>query len=158
MTRAVVALLIALQALLPPGMCLCQVTPFEPTTRQAAAPLRVAARAAEDEECCSCPACRKARPAVAPQAARDAIPSDLAAPHDHHTPAPAPPCSGCPIVSAGPLARTAILPAPEQAPPPASVHFVVPTEPAAPDIAAVATPAFTSPSPPLFVRHCAYLI
>lgn len=62
------------------------------------------------------------------------------------------------MVSAGPVARVAILLAPEQAPLDATVHFVVSTVESAAPRADRLNPRFAPATPPLFVRHCALLI
>lgn len=158
MIRIVVTILVAVQALLPPGMCLCQFVPTGTITPQAheTAPTSQPSVAVE-ESCCSCPACRAA-PAATPPSHEQAA-TDREAPHERHPlPTPTSPCSGCPVVSAGPAARAAILPAPEQVPLDTTVHFVVPaveaTAPRADRPNLLVAPA----APPLFVRHCALLI
>jgi hypothetical protein len=154
-------ILIAVQALLPPGMCLCEFVPSGASTRQAHAPAPApptSAAAHVDESCCSCAACRAAVPAAPPSSYEQAA-TDCGDPHERHPlPTPASPCSGCPVVSAGPAARVAILLAPEQAPLDAAVHFVVARVEAAAPRAARPNPVVATAAPPLFVRHCALLI
>jgi hypothetical protein len=149
--RVAATILVALQALLPPGMCVCQVVPCGPGLRHEALPSDGACEA--EDSCRSCPAHGTADPATPLHTAA----TDLTGDHDHPAPAPSSPCPGCPVVSAGPLARTAILPATAQAPPPAALVAVL-TEPSAPEAPGGPPLAFGSPGSPLFVRHCALLI
>ena len=161
MIQIVLTILVAVQALLPPGMCPCQFVRFTPAPFPApeTTPASQSLTAAHvDETCCSCPACRSVAP-VAPAAAEEPAATDSEATHERHpVPTPASPCSGCPVVSAGPVARVAILLAPEQVPLDTTIHFVVSTvEPAAPRPDR-RNPLFAPVAPPLFVRHCALLI
>lgn len=161
MIRFVATILVGVQALLPPGTCLCQFVPFA-TARQT---LKIAPAVATppsltahtDDSCCSCPACRPSDQAATPPAGEQTV-TDRETPHEHHRlPTPASPCSGCPVVTAGPSARAVILSAPEQAPLITTVHFVVPTvEVALPRADRQNLPAPTAL--PLFVRYCAFLI
>jgi hypothetical protein len=152
--RIVAIVLIGVQALLPPGMCLCRIVP-PATHRQelGAAP----APAHTDSSCCSCPACQPVAWTDTPPP-NEPTAADLDTPHEPHPlPTPASPCSGCPVVTAGPVARAVILDAPERAPLAATAHFVAPT------VEVVSSradrPSFTTPiASPLFVRHCALLI
>ncbi len=158
--RVVVTILVAVQALLPPGMCPCQFVPFTaaPLAAHETTPASPPLAAHVDESCCSCPACRSVVP-VAPAAAEEPAATDREAPHERHPlPTPGSPCSGCPVVSAGPVARVAILPALEQAPLDTTVHFVVSTVESAAPRADRWNPLFAPVAPPLFVRHCAFLI
>lgn len=155
MIRVIATFLVAAQAMLPPGMCLCQVVSFGPTARQGLAAPQTPHVSGTEDPGCACPACRKAdaapRPAQAPTAA------GLEGRHNHPLPTPTSPCSGCPVVSAEPAARAAILPAPEQVPPDA-VSLVLPVRPAALRTAIRPNRGITPPVTPLFVRHCAFLI
>lgn len=157
MARIVVTFLVAIQAVLPPGMCLCQFVPIAATPRPVheTAPVSQPAVAAE-ESCCSCSACRKT--SIATLASHEPAATDREAPHEHRSlPTPVSPCSGCPVVSAGPASRVAILSAPEQAPLDTAVPFVIPTVEPVP--ACTDRPhCLVSPAAPLFVRHCAFLI
>jgi hypothetical protein len=154
----IVTILVAVQALLPPGMCPCQFVPFTaaPLAAHETTPASLPLAAHVDESCCSCPACRSVAP-VAPSAAEEPAATDREAPHERH-PTPASPCSGCPVVSAGPVARVVILLAPEQAPLDTTVNFVVSTVESAAPRADRLNPLFAPVTPPLFVRHCALLI
>lgn len=160
MFRIVATILVGVQALLPPGMCLCQFVPSA-THRQELRTAHAVPPATDthtDDSCCSCPACRPAaRTDMSPSGEQTA--ADLDAPHEHHPlPTPASPCSGCPVVAAGPLARAAILDAPERAPLTYTVHFVTPLVEVV--LARADRPRLTTipPDSPLFVRHCAFLI
>jgi hypothetical protein len=163
--RVIATILIAVQALLPPGMCFCQFVHSGPVaSRQAHAPApspQPSVTLHVEDSCCSCPACRKATEAVTPQAQEQAEP-EREAPHERHpapaSPSPTPPCSGCPVVAAGPVARAAILPAPEQAPLDAAVPFVLPAVEADSPHADRPGLLVAPVTPPLFVRHCAFLI
>ena len=62
------------------------------------------------------------------------------------------------MASAGPVARVAILPVPEQAPLHTTVHFVVPTFESAAPRADRPNLFFAPVAQPLFVRYCAFLI
>lgn len=159
MIRIVVTFLVAVQAMLPPGMCLCQFVPFAAITHQApetvpASPASITAHV--DESCCSCAACRSPVATAQPD---DRAGTDRDPPPEHHPlPTPTSPCSGCPVVSAGPAARVAILCVPEQAPFDTVVHFVVSTVEAVQPRAARPNLLVNPVAPPLFVRHCALLI
>lgn len=156
--RSVAIILVAVQALLPPGMCLCQIVSFGVTTPQAhetAHPTSIT----DDKSCCSCAACRVAAPAATPLLADQQIATDREAPDEHNLlPTPSAPCSGCPVVAAGPAARVAVLPATEQAPLDPAVPFVVLTDEATPHRATRPNLFFAPAAPPLFVRYCAFLI
>ncbi len=153
--RIFATILVAVQALLPPGMCLCQLVPIGAVPHRAHESASASLPAAE-VPCRSCAACRGAVPAATPPLADERAATDREAPHEH--PLPTPPCSECPVVSAGPAARVAILPATQQAPLDPAVHFVVPT--AETTRRHTARPHhFVAPTaPPLFLRHCAFLI
>ncbi len=151
--RILATILVAVQALLPPGMCLCQLVPVGAIPRRAhesAFPL------AAEELCCSCAACRGAVPAAPLPLADERAATDREAPHER--PLPTPPCSGCPVVSAGPAARVAILPATQPAPLDPAVHFVVPAAETTRRHTARPNHFFAPTAPPLFLRHCAFLI
>ena len=62
------------------------------------------------------------------------------------------------MVSAGPAARVAILPATQQAPLDPAVHFVVPAAETTRRHTARPNHFFAPTAPPLFLRHCAFLI
>lgn len=157
--RIAATILVAVQALLPPGMCWCQFIPCvsvaSPSTQEPAPAPSPSATAHADESCCSCPACRTAVP-VAPAPSDEQ--SDRQAPDEHSLPTPTSPCSGCPVVSAGPLARVVILHAPEQIPLETVFQFVVTTIEATSPRPCRPTFLATLAAPPLFVRHCALLI
>jgi hypothetical protein len=158
--RVVVTILVGVQALLPPGMCLCQFVPSATHRQELRTPPAIPPATAThtDDSCCSCPACRPMARTDAPPPGEQTTP-DLEAPHEHHPlPTPAAPCSGCPVVAAGPLARAVILDAPEQAPLANAVHFVAPLVEV---VSARADRPYLTPIPaasPLFVSHCAFLI
>ena len=158
MVRIVATVLIGVQALLPPGMCLC---PFVPsvTHRQQlkTAPAIPLSAAHTDESRCSCPACVTAARIETPPSGEPTA-ADLDAPHEHQPlPTPAAPCSGCPVSVAGVSARAVILDASEQGPLVTAVHFVAPVVEVV--LPRAARPPLTTPvAPPLFVRHCALLI
>lgn len=73
-------------------------------------------------------------------------------------PAPGEPWPGCPVVSAGPEARAAIVPAAEEVLPDSAIHFVVLSDEATQWRAVRHEPFVITPSAPLFLRHCAFLI
>lgn len=150
--RVVVTLLVAVQTLLPPGTCPCQFVSFAahapPSHESASAPLI-------SEDAC-CPACCAA---AATPSAQEQVPSDRETPHEHHQhPTPGPPCSGCPVVSAGPAARMTVLTAPEQAPLDTTGRPVVLTTEATSPRTERSNLLVAPTAPPLFVRHCALLI
>ena len=158
MIRFVATILVAVQALLPPGMCLCQFVPFGVTARQASDPVFSPLVAHVEDDGCCCIGCQKAAP-VASSRPHEQAETECEAPHERDPlPKPISPCSGCPVVSAGPAARVALAPVPEQAPLDTAVPFVVST------VEGVSTrvdrPALLvkPAAPPLFVRHCAFLI
>lgn len=160
MIRLVATILVGVQALLPPGMCLCQFVPFAATTRQThentlAAPPSAVAHT--DTSCCLCPACRSESAPTTP-ADEQAAPEREAPNERHQLPTPTSPCSGCPLVSAGPAARVAVLPALEQAPLDTPAHFVVTVVEATAIRAGRPGLVMAPPTPPLFMRHCALLI
>lgn len=161
MIRIVVTFLVAFQSLVPPGMCLCQFVPAVAAPHQArevppAFPTSVAAHI--EDASCWCAACQKAAPAAAPRSHEQTGP-ECETPHERHSlPTPTSPYSGCPVVCAGPAARVAILCAPEQAPLDTAVHFVVSTVEAVSTRADRPTLLVKPAAPPLFVRHCAFLI
>jgi hypothetical protein len=156
--RVAATILVAVQALLPPGMCFCQFVPSVPVARQAyetAPPPRPSV--ADEEPCCSCPACRAAVTAV--PVPHDQAPTDREPPQKHDPlPAPPAPCSGCPVVAAGPVGRVVILTATEQAPLDLAVQFVAPSVEVTIRRTDRPDPSPPSATPPLFVRHCALLI
>lgn len=157
--RVIATILIAAQALLPPGMCLCQFVPTAPVSRQShepvPAPLPVATHA--EETCCSCPACRAAAPAA--PVSHDRAPADREHPQKHDpAPTPTAPCSGCPVVEAGPVGRLAILTITEPVSLDLAVQFVSPSTEAAVRPADRPDHSPLPAAPPLFVRHCALLI
>ena len=154
-SRVVVTLLVAVQALLPPGMCVCQ---FVPVTT-AARPVHGTALAiptATDESCCDCPACRNAAHAVTPPTHAPAVTDTDARPE--RPPLPASPCTGCPVVTACPAARLAILPAPAPAPLDIAVAIFLWHVDPAPRRIDRPHPAFTHATSPRFARCCALLI
>ena len=155
MIRLAATLLIAAQALLPPGMCPCQIASFAAATRPVheTAPARIVAAG---ESCCSCPACRSAAPAAHAPADAPAA-TCRQAPPEHKPAAPAP-CSGCPVVSAGPVARAAVLTAPEQAALDPALSAAIPTVEVVPPLATRPTLLVPPAARPLFVRHCTFLI
>lgn len=160
--RFVATILMTAQALLPPGMCPCQFVPARTVPRQAtesaeAAPPPSAVHV--DDSCCSCPDCRKAVPhRPTPRDADDRpVANDDPAP-ERQRPNPVSPCSGCPVVSAGPVARAAVLTAPENASLDDVVRPVALTVETTSPRAARTNRSVAPPAPPLFVRHCALLI
>lgn len=158
-SRVIATILIAVQAMLPPGMCFCQFVHSGPVAshhaHETSPPQPVAVRV--DESCCSCPACRAPIPTV--PAPHDQAPTDREpAPEPDPLPVPSAPCSGCPVVAVGPVGRVAILPATEQISLDFAVQFVASPVEVAHRLAERPAPAPPPTVQPLFVRHCALLI
>ena len=156
--RIVVTFLVALQAIVPPGACLCQFVPFESTTRpvKGAAPaLHITHTASAAEPCCSCVACRTAPNASTPTPLGNGTATSRETAAEHSCPSPHAPCSGCPAVSAGAGERVAI---PAEILSDVPVLFFVPADAPAPPRADRYERPAVSPPTPLFVRHCAFLI
>lgn len=155
--RIVVTILVGVQAVLPPGTCLCRLVTFGPITRPSHALALLAQLPVADEEtCCSCPACRSADPAEKVPHGR--APTDDPAQKHHPVPTPSAPCSDCPVVSAGPAGRVTILTATEPAPFDLAVQFVAPSAGVATGRANRPHPSHPPAGTPLFVRHRALLI
>jgi hypothetical protein len=135
--RIAVTVLIAVQALMPPGICPCRFVPF---LRDAEHPPREIApeflAQSADRACGSRAAERESE-----------------APHRD----PTEPCSDCPIVCTEATARFAILPATEHVPP-ETLPFVHPRLPLTTERAERSELRSTPPATPLFVRHCAFLM
>lgn len=158
MIRFVATILVAVQALLPPGMCLCQFVPLGGTARPTSDPVFSPLVAHVEDDGCRCVACQKAAPAAASRP-HEQTETDCEAPHERDPlPTPASPCSGCPVVSAGPAARVALPSAPEQAQFDTAAPFVVSTVEGFSTRAARPALLVKPAAPPLFVRHCAFLI
>lgn len=163
MIQIAVTLLVALQAIVPPGACLCQFLPCEINTRpakEAAPELPTPLIASAAEPCCSCSARRYPANTSTPSPGDGQAATGRPAPPEHSCPSPAPPppCSGCPVLSVGPEARLAILPAPEEVLPATDIYFVVRTGESTRYPAARHEPIIIKSNTPLFLRHCAFLI
>jgi hypothetical protein len=150
--RLAVALLVAMQALVPPGVCPCTLVPG------ASAPVPAPAPVPETPDTitakhphCPCEACRETARLLDTTNIDDRDKGDPGSDDDHQPPA-------CTMLSAGAGARAAVLPARDLIAlnlPPIALIFTEPAAPARAD--ALPTPCDAA-GPPLFVRHCAYLI
>jgi hypothetical protein len=160
--RIVVTFLVAFQSLVPPGMCLCQFVPcaVNPRSKETAPAMPASRTASAAEPCCSCAARWSAAgtKALSPAGDRAALDREALPKHSCPHPAPGEPWPDCPVVSAGPEARAAILPAAEQAAADTAVHFGLLIVEASSPRAVVANLLVAPSAPPLFVRHCALLI
>lgn len=165
--RIVATILVTVQALLPPGMCFCQFVHFGQVTPHHAHESTLAPKtvASVDESGCSCPACRPAASAATSQIHEQVVASTETA-REHRPPSaptlpspnPQSPCSGCPVVAAGPIGRVVIPTVTEQAPLGLAARFVERFVEVVAPRANRPAPALYPTTQPLFVRHCALLI
>ncbi len=159
MIRIAVTLLVVLQAVLPPGMCLCWLVPHVATARPELGSVPTSPTSTANEPCCTCTSCRVAHtPTTTPTGEQTAkgheTQSDLPAP----LPVPPAPCSGCPTVTAGPEAQAAILTGAEQTPTDTAIYLVFLTDEVIRPRVERPRPVPASAATPLFVRYRALLI
>lgn len=155
MLRTLVTLLVSLQLLMPPGMCVCQ---FAPSGKASAAslhrsaPQNVSTHISVPRSECRCDSCRED---AASSDRNRPTPTDDAPAH----PAPGKHAPGCPA-ALGDMPTKMVTPAVElnlDAGHAASYVFSL-SERLAPVSLSRDRTSFTAPAPPLFISHCTLLI
>lgn len=160
MLRALVALLLAIPQLMPPGMCICQ---FVPTSEQPAAPTQLpspgrvtAGHVADRGQKCSCESCRNQASSVDRTDAGEAQ-GTKRADRDPAKPGPVKHPPGCPA-ALGAMPTKMLVSAVTVQVDSDAVCYMLTVESA---LAVARATAWVSPQtgdPPLFISHCTLLI